>query len=86
MKIREIVTPALNQLQPTALQQQARINQVIQQIAAADQKRPPNAAEIAMAHQQYEVMKQKNDAAYAEKVRKRAIQSKMPREGGRLKR
>ncbi len=76
-------------MQPSIVQRQARVNNVVRQIAASDQARPPTEAEVVSAHMQYAAIKKQNDALHARRLQQQAIQAaqksapKAPKVGGR---
>jgi len=95
VKVREIVEEAQQQpaqIEPSIVQRQARVNNIVGQIAASNQARPPTEREVVAAHMQYAAMKKQNDAAYARRLRQQATQAvqvqapKAPKVGGRYKR
>ena len=71
MKINEIIckAPQRNQLQPSVVTRQARVNKVVAQIAASDQQQPPTEDEKVRAMWAYRDMKKRNDKAYAKRLR-----------------
>jgi hypothetical protein len=75
MKIREVITPAAIPMQPGAVQQQQRINKLVQQRAVSDNALPPSDVEVAMANMQYSDMKRKTDTEYAKRTQQQAMQA-----------
>jgi len=80
-------------VQPSAAQGQAKVAQLVNQIAASDQQRPPTAEEKVIARMQYANMKKQADRTYAAQLQQQlnAIQAKQandatPRVGGRVRR
>jgi len=80
-------------VQPSVAQGQAKVAQLVNQIAASDQQRPPTAEEKVIAQMQYANMKKQADRTYAAQLQQQliAIQAKqagvaLPRVGGRVKR
>jgi hypothetical protein len=72
MKIREIIEPRPQQsaaIQPSLVKQQARVGQVVAQIAASDQQQAPTEMEKVMAMRQYANMKKRTDKAYRQRLR-----------------
>jgi hypothetical protein len=62
-------------VQPGAVEQQQRINKLVQQRAASDNALPPSDVEVVMANMQYSDMKRNTDAEYAKRTQKQAMQA-----------
>ena len=71
MKINEIIasTPKNNQLQPSVVKRQARVNKVVAQIAASEKQLPPTEDEKVLAMWALRDMKAKTDQQYAQQLR-----------------
>lgn len=55
-------------VQPRAVQQQQRVGQVVQQIAASDQHQAPTEEDKVLAMMQYRQMKRQRERSYAEQL------------------
>ena len=92
MKIREVISNGPVQMQPSAVQSQTRINNMVKQMAASDQRMPPTETEQVLARMQFKAMKKQSDQRYAQLLQQQAmaaIQAQAPAKpkvGGREKR
>jgi len=71
MKIAEVINGAAQQgvVQPSVLQQQARVGSVIKQIATSDAAKPASEMDKVLAMRQMATMKKQTDNAYAKRLR-----------------
>jgi len=69
MKIKEVIAPKPAQVQPSLVQRQVRVQQIINQRAASEQQQPPSEMDRVMAMRQMAAMKKQTDKNYAERLR-----------------
>lgn len=69
MKIKEVIAPKLAQVQPSVVQRQARVQQVVSQRAASEQQQAPSEMDKVMAMRRYTDLKKQTDRNYAARLR-----------------